>query len=128
MKAFTAILMFCLPMAAMGETYICTEYMNSIVSQIGAYASGKDLISDGIVTSVDTEKGFRDLKRESFYKGTCQKSEIQIACISELDDDLGNLFQRILIDLEDMVYTAVTQQQIREDQAVQSQYGTCTKL
>lgn len=125
MRIPIAIVMLCLPVAAMGEIYVCTTENSAFLSDSGANANNS---SSGNGWVVDTNLGFRKLKvegttdyRGTDYRGKCQESEYRIVC----DYEDGITLENILLDLSEGSYTY---SQHSMGGTLFSSFGTCTKL
>ena len=65
--------MLCLPMAAMGETYVCKEQVSSWLMDGKDYSNSS--LSDWVI---DLDSGFRVLADNSDYRGSCQKLSVKL--------------------------------------------------
>ena len=122
MKAFTAILMICLPVAAMGETYVCRTESSSILSSgtRGVLTSTDVDLTDYVV---DMESGFRALADTSNYRGECQAQERSLTIACSYSDPLSAM--QIYIDLGDLAFTYSSH--VYGD-SVRTSFGTCIEL
>ena len=78
MRILTTILMLCLPMAAMGETFACTSTYGALINGDGIVIQG----SDNLSYVVDTRRGLRVPTLDGVsqdYIGECEVSSIQNA-------------------------------------------------
>tara|TARA_B100001093_G_C26365103_1_gene816230 strand:+ start:287 stop:580 length:294 start_codon:yes stop_codon:yes gene_type:complete len=93
-------------MAAMGETYVCEpEKVSSVFD--------KDLtVSDFQSLVIDLDRGTRILAEGREYNGSCEKSELEIICVTD-NSDIGYLAGTVLT-LEDSVFTRATQHNFRD--------------
>ena len=73
MRIPIAIVMLCLPMAVMGETYICKQQATTFLlegTDLGG-SSREDLV-------IDLDSGIRVLSDNSDYRGSCQKLSVKL--------------------------------------------------
>ena len=124
MKALTSILMLCLPMAAMGETYMCRTEVSSVKSD------GRDTVIDPEVRPdyvLDSEKGIRAFSKdmEFAYRGSCQRTEGLFICSNE-DEERG-ISEQIILTLEAGVFTRASQN-YAGSLLVGSGWGRCIEI
>ena len=118
MRMLTTILMLCLPMAAMGETFICETESSVYLSQ-----SINNMFTENLTDwIVDTDSGFRRQVRTSdpLYVGECEQSEIFIFCSFEHFG--GNSYISILISDGSFSYSG------HSTVGIDSEYGHCTEI
>lgn len=121
MKALTSILMLCLPVAAMGEIYVCRSESSSVaISPDSRFFSGDLELTDFIV---DTESGIRTLTDESTYLGECKTPEgfTAIACSYE------NTISSIQVYIDNISYTFTYSAHLYGSY-VRSFWGKCTEI
>lgn len=134
MKAFTAILMLCLPMAAMGETFVCKAEKFSRLSEQQERAranSSRELI-------VDTEKGMRLFAEGTAYYGSCQRSsgnrgtnEVFVDLLVCADENYNDVtYIKLILDFKDRTFTETyqTTQAVGIGHMVQSYWGRCVEI
>ena len=101
MKRCFTIMMLCLSLPTIAETYVCTTEKNSFLSN-----SVAEVFDSGEVEGwvVDMDLGFRKLKvdendyRGTGYRGGCQKSEFRITCSYEDTITLEHIWIDLLKD------------------------------
>lgn len=122
MRTLTTILMLCLPMAAMGETYVCksesSTFMIDSVAEV--YKTGEVQMVDYVI---DMDSGFRMLAGSSDYRGECRKSDTSIVCSNEY----GGHFQYLTFDLESRQFTKSSHSKALS-LVVTSDFGKCIGL
>lgn len=77
MKALTSILMLCLPMAAMGETFFCTSSYGAVIDEVGLIAQGNQGMHSWLV---DTRLGVKVPDNDGVtqdYFGKCEVSRTE---------------------------------------------------
>ena len=118
-----AILMLCLPMAAMGETYICKEQVTSF------FLEGTDLntsrLGDWVI---DMDSGYRPLTDSSDYRGSCQKLSVSVANSLETRINCSIVTdyssEQILMHIESGFFT----HSLQFANSVSSSSGKCTGI
>ena len=121
MRLLTTILILCLPVAAMGETYVCeAEQVSFISKEVNFARAGQE---DPL--ALDLDKGSRTIKEGSGYIGSCEKSGGELICLADYDLDY---IQRIILTLDDLIYTNIVQYSLKEHQGVLASYGSCVEL
>ena len=128
MKILAAILMLCLPMKAMGETYICETEQNTFVKK-----SGIEPLPESLTSYVlDIDRGFRELTGGFDYRGSCQKSARDDRGGSALICTNRNValanFEQIVMTLEDLTFTRSYHSWALQGHWVASQLGQCVEL
>lgn len=124
MRSCCTIMMLCLPIPTIAETFVCTTETNSFLSDSVANVFDS---SDGEGWVVDMDQGFRKLKvdendyRGTNYRGGCQKTELTVSCT--FGDSIT--FEHILMDLLEGSYTY---SQHSLGGAVFSSLGACNEI
>ena len=118
MRILTSILMLCLPMAAMAETYLCRTEKTAYLQKTFGDVSESDLV-DWVI---DTDSGIRKLEDGQSYAGQCKKSELGIICSNENNITGGIYFY---MRLSDKVFTSSLH---NLGNYVTSDFGTCTEI
>lgn len=122
MRIPIAIVMLCLPVAAMGETYICKSESSTFMidSYAEVYKAGEVEMADYVI---DMDSGFRPLTGSSDYRGECRKSDTSIICSNEY----GRNFEYLTFDLESRQFTKSSHSKA-VSLVVTSHFGKCTEI
>lgn len=113
--------MLCLPMAAMGETYVCEA---EALSRIRADEMAAGVVTDPIPLVIDPEKGTRELQLGLEYEGDCEKTDFKIICV--VKDSYRDMLT--VLTLDNLVYTRALQTGYSGEPMVLSEYGKCTEI
>ena len=126
--------MLCLPIAAMGETFVCKAEKYSRLSEQLERAraiSSRELI-------VDTEKGMRILAEGTEYYGSCQRSsgnrgtnEVFVDLLVCADENYNDVtYSKLILNFKDRTFTETfqTTEAYRIGHIVESYWGRCTEI
>ena len=131
MRALTTILMLCLPMAAMGETYVCTTDIQAqhLLPDVTIYRASERSLVNWVI---DLDSGYRSVSRDE-YEGECKMDTYQrgIRCSNTYEgtgfEDFA--FQSVVRDLISLEFSITSQQWGQDNRAdTNVWFGTCTKL
>ena len=126
MRLLTTLIMLCLPMAAMGEAYVCiTEHHNTLDA-----GGSMEVENSSLKFVLDTDKGHRMLDSSQDYEGRCQwienNGEYFLHCSSH-DQALGRL-EEFIMDLENRNFSSTYQNYGLGGRYSVSLWGQCSEL
>lgn len=121
MKALTTILMLCLPVAAMGEIYVCSSESYSILSKSTYSVLTNEVdLTDYVV---NMESGFRELTDDSSYIGECLIPEGSTAIVCSYENRFSAM--QFYIHRSELTFSY---SQHLYGESVRSYFGKCTEI
>jgi len=130
MRIPIAIVMLCLPMAAMGETYVCMSLYQTLnmIPNTRVHKASETSITNYII---DLESGYRSIKSDE-YQGECKMDAKQrgVTCINTFEGTgyEGRAFEFGAIDLDSMEFSITLTQWTQGWVDTGTYMGTCTEI